>query len=389
MTSLLIKLFIKNSKNVSDPKVRGAYGTLSSVVGILCNIILSALKLFAGIISSSISVIGDALNNLSDAGSSLVLLIGFKLSAKKPDADHPFGHGRIEYLSGLIISFLIMLMGFELLKSSVSAIVSGESSRFSLISALILCLSLLTKLWMWAFNRKLGKRISSEALIAGATDSLGDCISTLAVLAGMLISHFLSIELDGYIGALVSLIILYAGFKSAKDTISPLLGRAPDPQLVSSLAELMRSEETVIDIHDLIVHDYGPGRLIASVHAEVSAGGSIIEIHDVMDNLERRAESELGCLLTIHMDPIDTDNPHLPAISHLVRDVLDDIDPQYSFHDLRIVSGPTHTNILFDISVPAEHLKYADRIKESVCEKIRATNEGYYAVVKVEQRFEN
>ena len=389
MTALLIKLFIKNSENVTDPKVRGAYGTLSSAVGIVCNIILTVLKLFAGIISSSISIIADALNNLSDAGSSLVLLIGFKLSAKKPDADHPFGHGRIEYISGLIISFLIMLMGFELLKGSVEGIISGEGSRFSLISVIILCVSLLTKLWMWAFNRRLGKKISSEALIAGATDSISDCISTLAVLAGMLISHFLDVELDGYIGALVALIILYAGFKSAKDTISPLLGRAPDPSLVHSLAELMRSEETVIDIHDLIVHDYGPGRIIASVHAEVSASGSIIEIHDVMDNLERRAESELGCLLTIHMDPIDTDNPHLPAISRLVRDVLDGIDAQYSFHDLRVVSGPTHTNILFDISIPAEHLKYADRIRKEVCEKIHATNEGYYAVIKVEQRFEN
>ena len=387
MTSLLVKLFIKDSQRVSDPQVRSRYGALSSAVGIVCNLILSALKLFAGIISSSVSVIADALNNLSDAGSSLVLLLGFKLASKKPDAGHPFGHGRIEYLSGLAVSFLIILMGFELLKSSVSGIISGKTSEFSIIALIILGSSIIVKLWLWAFNRRLGKTISSSALIAGATDSLSDCISTLAVLAGMLISRFFNIALDGYIGALVSLLIMYAGFKAARDTVSPLLGSAPDPETVKALKDLICSDERVIDVHDLVIHDYGPGHRIASVHAEVSASTSIMIIHDAMDNLERRAQSELGCELTIHMDPIDTENPELPRFACLVKEVLEAIDPEYLYHDLRIVSGPTHTNILFDVVVPPEHLKNADAIKEQVCSKIKAVNEGYFAVVKIEQSY--
>ncbi len=387
MTDLLIKLFIKDRDNVNSPKVRGAYGSLTSGVGIVINILLSALKLFAGLITSSLSVVADALNNLSDAASSVMLLVGFKLAGRRADSDHPFGHGRIEYITGLVISFLILLMGFELLKSSVSGIVKGSESTFSWISLIILAFSVLGKLWLWAFNRKVGKKINSEAIIAGSADSLSDCISTIAVLAGMVISHVTPLQLDAYIGCAVSLVIMYAGFKSAKETVSPLLGKAPDKEFVDTLYTLLVSEELVIDIHDLIVHDYGPGRLIASAHVEVPCDGDILVIHDAIDNLERRAQKELSCLLTLHMDPVDTNNPELPKVRELISGIVKGIDERYMFHDLRLVSGPTHTNVLFDIAVPAEDMKDAPAIEERVKKELSELNENYFAVIKVEQNF--
>lgn len=387
MTALLVKLFIKDNENVADPKVRNSYGTLSGVVGIIANIILCSVKFFAGFITGSVSVMADALNNLADAASSVITVIGFKMAGKKPDTNHPFGHGRIEYLTGLLISAFIIVMGYELLKSSLEKIINPETPSYDIMSVIILFAAILVKVWLSFFNRKLGKKLSSEAMLATAADSLSDCISTGAVLVGAIIYMVFRLNVDGYIGALVSLLVLYAGFKAARDTVAPLLGQAPDPEFVAAIEKEVLSDEIVIGTHDMVIHDYGPGRCMISLHAEVSHTLDFLEAHDHIDNIENALRREYGCDVCIHLDPVIVDDPEINELREKVGEIVRSLDPAYMFHDLRIVRGETHTNVLFDVVVPSEHMEKEIMIEEKVSEAVHNIDSRYFAVIKVEQSY--
>jgi cation diffusion facilitator family transporter len=326
---------------------------LAGTVGIALNALLCLFKLIAGTVSGSIAITADALNNLSDAGSSLIMLIGFKLSAKKPDPHHPFGHGRIEYLTGLIVSFLIMLMGFELFKSSVGKILNPERIVCSPLTAGILIASIAVKGYMFAYNRTLSRRLSSPAMEATAADSRSDVLATALILAAMLISHFTSVSVDGWAGLIMSATIMYAGFCAARDTVSPLLGQAPDPELVENIRKRVLDTPDVIGIHDLIVHDYGPGRRMVSLHAEVPASGNMLTLHNSLDKLERQLKGELGCDAVIHMDPIETDDERIAPLEKQISDLIQSrIDKNIQLHDFRMIVGVRHVNIIFDAVAP-------------------------------------
>lgn len=387
MLDFLIKKWICDAENVNDAKVRQSYGVLSGTVGIICNLLLFAFKLLAGILTGAVSIMADAFNNLSDAGSSVVTLVGFKMAGKPADTEHPFGHGRIEYLSGLFVAMAILLMGYELLKSSVSKILHPETLEFQAISVVILAAAIVVKLWMAYFNHKLGRKISSEAMKATAADSLSDCISTGAVLAGMLIFYFFKINLDGYIGAAVAVIVLLAGYNAAKETIQPLLGSAPDPKIVEEIRQLVLSEPMILEIHDMVIHDYGPGRRMVSLHAEVAYDVDILEAHDVIDNIEQRLEEQFHYEVTIHMDPVVTDDEELRSVRKMVETLICQENTQWKIHDFRMVRGNTHTNLLFDLVVEAADLVYAKEIENELKKKIHDQDSHYYAVIKVEQSY--
>lgn len=353
MISCLIRKLIPNYTQTASSEVRTAYGMLAGSVGIALNAFLCIVKLIAGSLSASIAITADAFNNLSDAGSSLIMLVGFKLSAKKPDPHHPFGHGRAEYLTGLIVSFLIMLMGFELLKSSFDKILHPQSILFSPLTAVILLLSIAVKGYMFAYNRTLSRRLSSPAMEATAADSRSDMLSTGLILLAMLISHFTSVSIDGWAGLIMSATILYAGYCAARDTISPLLGQAPDPELVASIRKRVLDTTDVIGIHDLIVHDYGPGRRMVSLHAEVPASGNMLALHNSLDKLERQLKSELGCDAVIHMDPIVTDDERIEPLEQQISELIQSrIDKDIHLHDFRMIVGARHINIIFDAVAP-------------------------------------
>ncbi len=354
MTELLVHTFIKQHGSTGDPKVRQQYGLLGSGVGIAVNVLLFAAKLLAGLLTGSIAVMADAFNNLSDAGSSVVTLIGFKLSDQKPDKDHPFGHGRIEYLSGLFVAMVILLMGFELAKDAVDQILHPTAVDFTIYSALILIAAVLAKLFLWHFNRTLGDRIHSVSMRATASDSLGDAIATGAVLAGSVIGTLLHINIDGWLGVCVSFVILRAGWEAARDTITPLLGTTPDPDFVNHLEETVLAHPEVIGIHDLLVHDYGPGRLMISLHAEVNSCDDILTLHDAIDNIERELSEKYGCSAVIHMDPVDCDDEKTADMRRKVACLAAAIDPGITIHDFRMVTGPSHTNLIFDIVLPLD-----------------------------------
>lgn len=387
MVKLLTKMFIKDGENVSDPKVRKAYGSLCSILGIVLNVLLFAGKYLAGVISGSIAVTADAFNNLSDAGSSAVSLLGFRLSGKKPDTDHPFGHGRIEYISGLAIAALILIMGAELLISSVEKIVSPEITEFSWLTVGILAASVLVKVYMFSYNRSIGKRISSSAMTAAAADSLSDSVSTLVVLISALIGQFTSLNIDAYAGLLVACFILYTAYGVAKDTISPLLGQAPSQELVGDIERIALSRSQIIGIHDLIIHDYGPGRRMISLHAEVDGKGSFFELHDIIDCIERQLKEELGCDAVIHMDPVVTDDEAVTEKRELLQKIIRDFDPRISFHDFRMVEGPSHTNLVFDVAVPPGLGIDPKAMKSSLTEKIETALPGHYCVMTVEEAY--
>lgn len=386
MISFLARIFIKNSSDCADSKVRFQYGTLCSVVGIVLNIFLFAFKFFAGIISGSVAVTADAFNNLSDAGSSVITLFGFKISEKKPDSSHPFGHGRSEYIAGLIVSFLIILMGFELAKSSVEKIITPQNIDFSVIATVILAVSIAVKLYMAFYNRRIGKKINSPALFATSTDSISDAIATSFVLAAMLFCKFTNINIDPYCGALVSLFIIIAGIRSASETISPLLGKSADPQTVAEVEKIVMSYPEALGIHDLIAHDYGSGRQIISLHVEVDATKNIIELHDAIDNMERRINDELSCLATIHMDPIELDNPELVKVKDMIRDYLSVNHPGVTTHDFRMVRGNTHTNVIFDAVIPFDE-KNPSEIIEHLKRRVNEYNSSYFAVINVDSKY--
>ena len=387
MIELLSRIFIKNRDKVNDPAVRRAYGTLCSVYGIFLNVLLVAGKYFAGVLSGSVAIVADAFNNLSDAGSSVISLLGFAIAGKKPDLDHPFGHGRAEYLAGLLLSALIVAMGVELGKSSIEKIISPEPVEAALLPALILLASILVKFYMSLYNKAVGKKINSPSMEATATDSLSDCIATTVVLLSMGISYFFHVNVDGWAGLLVAAFIIFAGYNAMRDTLSPLLGKAPDPELVKEIEETALSHPEIVGIHDLIIHDYGPGRGFVSLHAEVNGKGEIFELHDAVDQAEREIREKFGILATIHMDPIDCDNEQLNQLRQAVADKLTEIDPRIKIHDFRMVPGPTHTNLIFDALVPAD-LKTTDgELSKRIAELVHRSWKKYYAVVDIDRSY--
>ena len=366
MITLLSKIFIKGSDDISSPAVRKAYGMLCSIVGILLNILLFAGKYIAGTIAGSIAVTADAFNNLSDAGSSVITLLGFRMASKKPDPDHPFGHGRIEYLSGLAVSIIIIVVGVQLGLESIDKIRTPEAVDASLLPMLILVASICVKGYMFLYNRSIGRRINSPGMLATSMDSLTDSIATLVVLIGMLINRFTGVNIDGWAGAAVALFIIYSGFSAAKDTISPLLGSAPDPELVQRIVDIVMAYPEVLNVHDLIVHDYGPGRLMVSLHAEVPGNGDIYELHDAIDTAEYELQKELGCTAVIHMDPISTDDTKTGKMRDELKEAVDGLGYGISIHDFRIVDGPTHTNVIFDAVLPNDSPLTEDEAKSAL-----------------------
>ena len=387
MIKLLTKLFIKDHENVANAAVRRAYGTMCSLYGIFLNLLLFAGKYFAGVISGSVAITADAFNNLSDAGSSIITLLGFAIAGKKPDLDHPFGHGRAEYLAGLALSAVIILMGFELAKSSFDKILHPEPINTGLLPALILVCSILVKFYMCLYNRSVGKKINSAAMQATATDSLSDSVATTVVLLSMGVSYFFHVNIDGYAGLLVAVFILYAGFNAAKDTVSPLLGQAPDPEFVQQVADIVTAHPEVVGIHDLVVHDYGPGRVMVSLHAEVRGDGNIFDLHDAIDTAETELKEQLGCIATIHMDPIEADNTEVSQMRAAVAETLKELDDVISIHDFRMVPGPTHTNLIFDAVVPADYKKSDEELAASIRQHIHQTWPDRYAVVSIDHSY--
>ena len=387
MTELLARWFIPHRDNTADGAVRRAYGTLCGAVGIGLNVLLFIGKFFAGQLSGSIAVTADAFNNLSDAGSSAVTLLGFRLAGKKPDPDHPFGHGRIEYISGLIVAGLILLMGVELAKSSFDKILHPEEVTFSALALVILAVSVAVKLYMWHYNRRIGGKIRSAAMEATASDSLSDAAATSAVLLAMLIGRWTGLAVDGYVGMVVALFILFSAYKAAKETLSPLLGQAPDPELVQHIRDIVEEHDTVVGIHDLVVHDYGPGRQMVSLHAEVPASGDILQLHDVIDNIERELHEKLHVQAVIHMDPIVTDDETVDALRRQVAELVRQVEPRMTVHDLRVIRGTTHTNLVFDAVLPLDAAITPAEAGRRIREKVAELDGDYYAVVTVEHSF--
>ena len=387
MISLLSKWFIKDRDNVTDPAVRRAYGSLCGIMGIALNLLLFAGKFLAGILSGSIAVTADAFNNLSDAGSSVITLLGFRLAGKKPDPDHPFGHGRIEYISGLIVYGLILLMAFELGKSSFEKILHPEAVDFSLLAIVILAVSVAVKLYMSFYNAAVGKKIDSAAMKATAADSRSDAISTSAVLLAMLVGKWTDLMIDGYVGLLVAVLILIAGINAAKETIAPLLGQAPEPEFVKDIERIVMSHQPICGIHDLVVHDYGPGRVMISLHAEVPASGDILELHDVIDNAEFDLRKQLGCEATIHMDPIVTDDGFTGELRQQVAELVKTIDERMTIHDFRMVPGDSHTNLIFDAVIPYDDKLKKDEVEKQIKRLVQEMDGNYFAVVLVENSY--
>ena len=385
MISILSRLFIK--ENTDEQKKRGLYGTLCCVTGIFLNLVLFAIKYFAGIISKSVSITADAFNNLSDAGSSVITLAGLRLADKKPDKDHPFGHGRMEYLSGLAVSVIIILVGVELLRSSVDKIINPEEVETGIAAILILVVSILIKGYMFIYNNSVGKKINSAGMKATALDSISDAVATLVVLVSAVISHFTGLKIDGWCGILVSGFIVYAGIKSFRETINPLLGVAPEKEFTDKIEQIVFSYDKIVGIHDLIVHDYGPGRVVVSLHAEVNGKENIFDLHDVIDTAESHLYEELGCLAVIHMDPIETDNEVTNAMRADVAEAVKVFNSEATIHDFRMVPGNSHTNLIFDVVVPHE-VRMSDReVRNEISRIVSERFEKCNAVVNIDRPF--
>ncbi len=385
MITCLAKFWIRESDG--EEKRRRVYGTLGAVVGIFLNICLFTGKYLAGFLSGSIAIMADAFNNLSDAGSSFISLIGFVFSGKKPDLDHPFGHGRIEYLAGLGVSFLILLMGAELAKNSVQKILHPVSVQISTLSIAVLSASILVKLYMAYYNHAIGKKIRSATMAATATDSLSDAVATAVVLLAMLFLAVTGINIDGYCGILVAVFILAAGIGAAKETVSPLLGQAPDPEFVKEIKELVMQQEEVLGIHDMAVHDYGPGRVMVSLHAEVSGDGNIYELHDLIDRIERELKEKLHCETVIHMDPIDVGNEKTVEMKEEMVKLVKAIDERLTIHDFRMVTGTTHHNMIFDVVIPADFKLSQEELKDIIQKKVWEKWPDYYVVIDVDTAY--
>ncbi len=389
MITLLSKWLIPNRDNASDPVVRRAYGRLCGIMGIVLNVLLFIGKFFAGQVSGSIAITADAFNNLSDAGSSVVTLLGFRLGGLKADKTHPFGHGRFEYISGLVVSALILLMGVELAQSSIEKIFHPTEVEVSGLAVAILLVSIVVKLYMAFYNRVIGKKINSAAMVATGMDSFSDTLSTLAVLIAMAVGHFTNLMIDGWVGVLVAVFILISAWKAAVETLNPLLGQAPEPELVEHIRELVMAHTQVCGIHDLVVHDYGPGRMMISLHAEVPSNGDILELHDVIDSIEMELAEELGCEAVIHMDPIVTNDAQTIEMRERVEKLVQEVETRATIHDFRMVTGPTHTNLIFDVAVPFGVEKSEEAIEEEIRTRVRLLPGSYYAVVRVEHTYIN
>ncbi len=387
MTELLVRLFIKDRDSVDDAAVRQRYGALSGCVGICLNLLLSLGKFLAGLLTGSIAITADAFNNLSDAGTSVVTLAGFYLAGKRADDDHPFGHGRIEYLSGLAVAVAILLVGVELAKSSIGKILHPEAVVFSWPAMAILAASILIKLWMSAFNRRLSVRIDSAAMAATAADSLTDAVATSAVALGALVSHFFGLSIDGWVGILVAAFILKSGWEAAKSTLNPLLGQCPDPELIRGIRETVLAHSEIQGVHDLVVHDYGPGRRMASLHAEVSVNGDLMQLHDIIDAAERELKAKFHIDATIHMDPIVTGDEEVAEHRDLVAALVREIDGGMTIHDFRMTAGPLHHNLIFDVVVPY-HVKLSDEeVRARIEQAVRAADPDGFAVVQLDRAY--
>ncbi len=388
MTEFLLKLFIKDYKNTA---ARYKYGILGGAIGIFLNLLLFSLKLMAGIISSSIAIIADGFNNLSDAGSSIVVLLGFKMAGKPADIDHPFGHGRAEYLTGLVISIIIIFMGLELLRGSFKKILSPEAINLDTLSLIILVFAILIKLWMFFFYLNLSKRISSSAMKTAALDSRNDVIATGIVLFGVILSHAYNLNLDGYLGILVALFIFYSGIASAKENISPLLGQAPDKELVEKIQAMVLAHPEISGIHDLIIHNYGPGQSIISLHAEVPGDADFIEIHDTIDMIEMQLKESFYCEATIHMDPIFPDDEYTNSLKSSIYSAIigqfatEPFAGEFSIHDFRLIKGPTHTNIIFDLVAPFDCPLCEAELIELVNTIIKELDESYFGIIRIDR----
>jgi len=387
LIELLPRWFIKDYQNVSDPEVRKRYGTLSGAVGIGLNVLLCLGKFAAGVLTGAVSVTADAFNNLSDAATSVVTLVGFRLAGQRADEDHPYGHGRMEYLVGLAVSVVILLVGVELAKSAIEKILRPETVVFSGLSVGILAVSIAVKLWMYLFNKSLSRRLSSAAMAATAADSLSDCVATAAVLLGLLVGHFAQVSIDGWVGVVVAAFVLRSGWESAKDTIDPLLGQAPDPELVKGIRETVLSYPEIRGVHDLIVHDYGPGHVMASLHAEVDLHADMVRTHDVIDDAERELKEKFHLMATIHMDPIDFDNAGVNARKAEMLEVVRAIDPDMTLHDFRMTEGPTHTNLIFDVLVPRSCSLSDEEVKKEIARRAKEKCPTYITVVEVDHPY--
>lgn len=388
MITFLASLFIKNSKNYKEPSVRQAYGVLSGAVGIGLNILLFFGKWLAGTISGSIAITADAFNNLSDAGSSIITLIGFRLSGQEPDPEHPFGHGRMEYISGLLVSVAILVMGFELIGSSIGKLRSPEPIESSALVFGILIASILVKLYMFFYNHSLSKKIESAAMKATSVDSLSDTVATTLVLIATLISKYTGLLLDGWFGILVGLFILYTGGSTLKETIDLLLGQPPKQEFIDEVKEIVLGHSMVHGVHDLIVHDYGPGRVMISLHAEVDVNGDIQDIHEQIDHIEHELQEKLHCSATIHMDPIVTDDKEVLAMKAKVEEMVHFLDESFSMHDFRMVKGSTRTNLIFDVEVPRKTSYTDNEIVNWLKERIHELpGSKYFAVIQIDHEY--
>ena len=387
MTKFLIKLFVKNNADVTDPAVRGRYASLAAFTGIVLNLLLFAGKLTAGLLAASVAVVADAFNNMSDAGSAVVTLIGFRLALKPVDKGHPLGHGRLEYIAGFIVDLLIILVGAELFKSSFEKILSPSLPSVSVLTYALLSAAILVKLWLFFFYRKIGKLIDSSAIRASAFDSLSDTAATALVLISALVSKFTGLAIDGWAGILVASFILFTGFKAAKETIDLLLGTPPKPEFIEEIRSFVKGYPEVAGIHDLMVHDYGPGRKFISFHAEVPADSDINYAHDVIDCVERDMNEKFGCIVTIHLDPIEMNDARVQGMKKLAEESAAEIDPAFTIHDFRMTSGGKHVNMIFDLQVPSDSKMPTEEAAKRVAERISEKNPDCYAVIKAEHPF--
>ncbi len=386
MTELLCKLFVKNHDDPKNTRVRSAYGSLASIVGIILNIILATGKMTIGIVFGAISITSDGVNNLSDALSQIISLISFKIATKPADRDHPYGHARIEYVASMIVSFIILLVAWELGSESVGKLVSGEGAEFSPIMIIVLAISIAIKLWLAIFNRKIGKKINSTLMLATSTDSLSDAIATFAVLVAMVISKITGfVYADGIMGIFVALFIFKAGIGILNETKNSILGGKPDPELVENIRSIINEYPEALGIHDMFIHSYGPGRNIVSLHVEVDGEANIFELHDAIDLMEKRLYNDLSVIATIHMDPIVTNDEYVNEMRGIVKNLVSEIDNRLDIHDFRFVMGQTHTNLIFDVAAPFE-MKMTDlQIKETIEKKISEYNDNYFAVITVDR----
>ena len=387
MISLLAGWFIKDRENVSDKRVREAYGVLGSIVGLILNALLFLGKFLAGIISGSIAILADAFNNLSDAASSIITLAGFKLAGKKADTSHPFGHGRFEYVSGLVVAFLIVYMGIELIRSSIGKILSGETVKGSGLIVGILLVSILVKGYMAFYNFRIAGKIKSTSMRAAGIDSLSDMAATFLVLVATVFGRYTNFCLDGYCGLLVAGFILWAGIGAIRETMNPLLGTKPDSELVKEIEQFVLSHEGIMGMHDMMIHDYGPGRMMISLHAEVPGDGDVFALHDLIDKIETELEERLGCEAVIHMDPIEANNQIVMDMREQIKQRVKELDPVFEIHDFRMVQGPTRTNLIFDVVIPQEYPLKDAAVEEQVKNAIQQMNKSYFAVVKIEKSY--